>query len=278
MAAEAPSGEFGKCQCQTEPIDSILYQILNRELSSEKWECYNYSQYHRHRVHPWVSSSTGCCPCGENRKVVLKTPEVTCRRASEVLLKTVAFIRNLPSFYQLPHEDQALLIRQSWVPLFVLGLAQEQVDFDLQELLAPSLLKKILLNQSDVDGGEPCGSALGAPLAEVRQLKCFLGKLWNLDMCAKEYAYLKGIILFNPEICGLRFPHYVQTLQQEAWRMLTELNLSMYSRNQARFNWILGAFTNLQAINVYTITELFIKPILGEISLDELLLETLSIK
>nr|XP_033793431.1 nuclear receptor subfamily 0 group B member 2-like [Geotrypetes seraphini] len=275
MASEVPSGEFGKCQCQTEHTDGILYHILNQELPTNKWECCNYHRYHRHLL-PWVS--TGDCPCGESRQVALKTPEITCRRASAVLLKTVVFIRNLPSFYLLPRGDQILLIQQSWVPLFALGLAQERVDFDLQEMLVPSLLRKILLNQSEMAGDKLCDATLGVPLAEVHQLKCFLGKFWHLDICAKEYAYIKGIILFNPEIYGLRFPHYVQTLQQEAWRMLIEFNLSMYSRNQARFNWILGAFANLQAISANTITELFIKPISGEISLDELLLETLDIK
>ncbi|XP_029451413.1 nuclear receptor subfamily 0 group B member 2-like [Rhinatrema bivittatum] len=274
MASEVPCGKLGNCQCKTNPIDSILYQLLNQ---GQRADTGKYSQYHpSHHPRPWIS--TGGCPCGANRKVVLQTPEITCKRASAVLLKTVAFIRHLPSFSQLPREDQVLLIRRGWVPLFVLGLAQERVDFDLQELSVPSLLKQILLNQSGNVCDEKGTLTLGVPLAEVLKLTCFLGKFWNLDVRAKEYAYLKGIILFNPVIHGLRFPHYVQTFQQEAWRMLTELNLLMYSRSQARLNWILGTFTSLQGISASTIEELFFKPIAGEIGLEEVLLETLGIK
>lgn len=114
-----------------------------------------------------------------------------------MLLKTLTFIRKLPSFYHVPLEDQLVLIQQNWAPLFVLGMAQEGVDFDLREISAPSLLKKILLNQSLTAGNELGGSSLGPSLAEVQKMKNLLWKFWDLDISAKEYAYLKGIILFN---------------------------------------------------------------------------------
>uniref|UniRef100_A0A8C9JUY5 NR LBD domain-containing protein n=1 Tax=Panthera tigris altaica TaxID=74533 RepID=A0A8C9JUY5_PANTA len=34
--------------------------------------------------------------------------------------------------------------------------------------------------------------------AEVQVIKCFLAKCWSLDISTKEYAYLKGTVLFNP--------------------------------------------------------------------------------
>lgn len=114
-----------------------------------------------------------------------------------MLLKTLTFIRNLPSFYHVPWEDQLVLLQQNWAPLFVLGMAQQGVDFDLREISAPSLLKKILLNQSLTDCNELGSSSLGASLAEVEKMKNLLWKFWDLDISAKEYAYLKGIILFD---------------------------------------------------------------------------------
>lgn len=135
MATKIPAEKFGKCQSETHHAKSILYQILNKEHGSEtKW----YQQYRSsHR-----SMGSKGCSCTDRRRVVLKTPEAMCRRASEVLLKTLTFIRNLPSFYHVPWEDQLVLIQQNWAPLFVLGMAQEGVDFDLREISAPSLLKE----------------------------------------------------------------------------------------------------------------------------------------
>lgn len=190
MATELPAEKFGKRQWETDHGKSILYQSLNKEHGSE-------TKRHQQDGGPHRSAGSKGCSCMDRRRVVLKTPEVTCRRASEVLLKTLTFIRNLPSFYHVPWEDQLVLIRQNWAPLFVLGMAQEGVDFDLREISAPSLLKKILLNQSLTASNELGSSSLGASLAEVQKMKNLLWKFWDLDISVKEYAYLKGIILFN---------------------------------------------------------------------------------
>ncbi|NXI33338.1 NR0B2 protein, partial [Sterrhoptilus dennistouni] len=211
------------------------------------------------------------------RRVVLRTPEATCRRASEVLLKTSTFIRNLPSFYHMPWEDQFVLIQQNWAPLFVLGMAQEGVDFDLREIPATSLLKKILLNQSSTAVNELGSSSAEASLAEVQKMKNLLWKFWGLDISAKEYAYLKGIILFNSG-CILKCLPYVQSLQQEAQKALMEFISTMFHGSLGRFALILQLITSLRDIDGNAIEELFFRPILGQATLNVLLIETLYIK
>ncbi|XP_074720827.1 nuclear receptor subfamily 0 group B member 2-like [Strix uralensis] len=271
MATEIPAEQSGKCQREIHRAKSIPYQILHKEHESEAKRHQQYRSPHR------FTGSKGCS-CMDRRRVVLKTPEATCRRASEVLLKTLSFIRNLPSFYHVPWEDQLVLIQQNWAPLFVLGMAQEGVDFDLREISAPSLLKKILLNQSWTASNELGSSLLGASLAEVQKMKNLLWKFWDLDISVKEYAYLKGIILFNSGCHVLKCLPYVQTLQQEAQQALMEFISMMFHRNLARFSWILRLIASLQDIDADAIEELFFRPILGEATLNVLLLETLYIK
>ncbi|NXE87441.1 NR0B2 protein, partial [Menura novaehollandiae] len=212
------------------------------------------------------------------RRVVLETPEATCRRASEVLSKTSAFIRNLPSFYHMPWEDRFVLIQQNWAPLFVLGMAQERVDFDLREISDASLLKKILLNQSLTASNELARSSPAASLAEVQKMKNLLQKFWDLDISTKEYAYLKGIILFSSGCCVLKCLPYVQTLKQEAQKALMDFISTTFHGSLSRFTWILQLVTSLRDIDADAIEELFLRPILGETTLNVLLLETLYIK
>ncbi|XP_009933950.2 nuclear receptor subfamily 0 group B member 2-like [Opisthocomus hoazin] len=271
MAAESPAEKSGKCECETHQAKSILYQILNKERGSE-------TKWHQRYRSPLRALGSKGCSCADGRRVVLKTPEATCRRASEVLLKTLTFIRNLPSFYHVPWEDQLVLIQQNWSPLFVLGMAQEWEDFDLRELSAPSLLKKILLNQSSTASNELGSSSLGASLAEVQKMKNLLWKFWDLDLSAKEYAYLKGIILFNSGCHALKCLPYVQTLQQEAQQALMEFISTMFNRNLGRFACILQLIISLRDIDADAIEELFFRPILGEATLIVLLLETLHMK
>ncbi|XP_075004137.1 nuclear receptor subfamily 0 group B member 2-like [Calonectris borealis] len=269
MATQVPAAKAGKCQCEAHHAKSILYQILNKEHGSE-------TKWHQQYCSPHRSTGSKGCSCMDRRRAALKTPEATSRRASEVLLKTLTFIRNLPSFYHVPLEDQLVLVQQNWALLFVLGMAQEGVDFDLREISAPSLLKKILLNQSLTASNELGSASLEASLAEVQKMKNLLWKFWDLNISAKEYAYLKGIILFNSGCHVLKCLPYVQTLQQEAQQALMEFISTMFHWNLGRFARILQLIASLRDIDA--IEELFFRPILGEAPLNVLLLETLYIK
>ncbi|KAM8953576.1 nuclear receptor subfamily 0 group B member 2-like [Pelodytes ibericus] len=265
------SERFGSCQCNRNPVNSILFRMLNTENIPETRK--NHHDNNRH-----ICTTGRGCPCEGNRKVSLKNPEIICKKASEVLLKTVAFIRNLPSFCQLPQEDQILLVHRCWAQLFVLGLAQERVAFELQEISVPSLLKKILLNDASKVCDMTLRSDAGVPLVDVQRIQMFLQKFWSLDVCTKEYAYLKGMVLFNPGISGIRYPQYVQMLQLEAQYTLMEFTAMIHSTNHARFTWILEALDILKLVDPKVITDLFFRPISGEINLEELLLETLYVK
>lgn len=136
------------------------------------------------------------CHCDQRRTVCLKDPEGVCQAASAILVKTVRFMTSLPSYRYLPQHDQLALLRHAWVPLFVLGLAQEHTEFEVTDSPASSILKRILLNTSD--GGFEIEEPARPTLARVHKLKACLHRLRNLDLSPKEYAYIKGALLFNP--------------------------------------------------------------------------------
>lgn len=145
------------------------------------------------------------CNCEQRRTVCLKRPSEICKEASAVLVKTVQFMKNLPAFNQMPPNDQYLLLRSCWAPLFILGLAQEHVDFEVTDTPAASMLKKILLNQQD----SPEGEREQPTVAGVSKLRSSLKKFWSLDLSPKEYAYLKGTAIFNP---GKSFSEFLVVL------------------------------------------------------------------
>lgn len=158
------------------------------------------------------------CSCGSQKKVTLKSPQVTCKAASAVLVKTLRFVKSVPCFQELPLEDQLLLVRSCWAPLLVLGLAQDKVDFETVETSEPSMLQRILTNsqggerelhhehpEQDILFGnsqhQQQNKLSQLPSAtEIRWIKEFLEKCWSLAISTKEYVYLKGIVLFNPGI------------------------------------------------------------------------------
>lgn len=174
-----------ECPCSAgsdRPSNPILFNILSQMDTGEPGR--NSLSY---------TSMSHRCNCEQRRTVCLKRPSEVCKKATAVLVKTVQFMKNLPAFNQMPPDDQFSLLRSSWAPLFILGLAQERVDFEVTDTPADSMLKRILLNRQESPGAEEQPTSAG-----VSKLKSCLKKLWSLDLSQKEYAYLKGTAIFNP--------------------------------------------------------------------------------
>ncbi|XP_054830771.1 nuclear receptor subfamily 0 group B member 1 [Eublepharis macularius] len=241
------------------------------------------------------------CSCGSQKRVALKSPQVACKAASAVLVKTLRFVKNVPCFQELPLDEQLVLVRSCWAPLFVLGLAQDRVHFETVETAEPSMLHRILTNKRQEEEEEeepslvslrktptaleqqqqqPCGSSSPQlPLVgEIQAIKGFLAKCWSLDISTKEYAYLKGTVLFNPDLPGLHCVHYIQGLQQEAQQALNEHVRLIHRGDQARFAKLNVALSMLGSINASVIAELFFRPIIGTVNMDDMLLEMLCAK
>ena len=140
------------------------------------------------------------CRCASKRKLVaIRAPQLVFRAASEVLLKTFRFVKNVPCFRGLPAEDQLRLVLKSWAPLLVLGMVQDSVDFDTVETQRPGLLYGILTHRRERAQRGPAETRdPGVPVGDVEGIQMFLVRCRGLRISVKEYAFLKGAILFTP--------------------------------------------------------------------------------
>uniref|UniRef100_UPI003AACC29E nuclear receptor subfamily 0 group B member 2a n=1 Tax=Centroberyx gerrardi TaxID=166262 RepID=UPI003AACC29E len=251
------------CHCSVHSdrhLNPILYNILSQmDNSTPSQNNFDYNSI-PHR-----------CNCEMRRTVCLKRPSEICQEASAVLVKTVHFMKSLPAFNQLPPNDQFSLLRSCWAPLFILGLAQEGVDFEVTDTPADSMLKKILLNRqesSDTEREQPT-------MAGVSKLKSCLKKFWSLDLSPKEFAYLKGTMIFNPDVPDLQAALFVEGLQQEAQHALREVVQLLHPGDQERFARLLLTASMLQTVTPGLLTELFFRPVIGQADLLELLVDML---
>uniref|UniRef100_A0A8C4PZV5 NR LBD domain-containing protein n=1 Tax=Eptatretus burgeri TaxID=7764 RepID=A0A8C4PZV5_EPTBU len=310
------------------------------------------------------SGSLGLERARRTPRVDLRAPHLASRAAAGVLLKTVRFVRTLPSFTALPKSDRHRLVADAWVPLLALGLAQDRVGLEVCE--APSLLRQLLTQTecgNESDGGAKAGSdsvgktvvpredhegrgagkgtelevvgvakrrrreSLGrwsgggsqrdcptlgygrssntkycggdwkvllqrrpdredrlSPDGEIvhgrddhhgreaegcsdseglQELRNFLERCWSLDISPKEYAYLKGIVLFNPDVSGLRTNATVTSLQLEAQQALLEV-VEAQAGGFSRFPRLLLVLHVLRAVPVLSLAQLFFRPVLGD--------------
>uniref|UniRef100_A0A3P9AMV1 NR LBD domain-containing protein n=1 Tax=Esox lucius TaxID=8010 RepID=A0A3P9AMV1_ESOLU len=149
--------------------------------------------------------------------------------------------------------------KYNWTPMLVLGMAPE-----------PSMPQKILT--SSRQGKYHIAhdqSVQGVPLTDVQLIKMFLNKCWEMDISNKEYAYLKGAILFNPDIAELQCQNYIQALQREAHQALNEYVKMVHRGDAIRFNKL----SVLRSINSKVVAGLFFKPVIGSVSMEDLLLQ-----
>ncbi|KAI5947045.1 nuclear receptor subfamily 0 group B member 2 [Manis javanica] len=250
------SSQPGTCPCRgAAGRPAILYALLSPSL----------------RARPSVPPSRSRCLCRQHRPVQLRAPHRTCQEALNVLAKTVVFLRNLPSFCQLLPQDQRLLLRGCWGPLFLLGLAQDTVTFEVAEAPASSILKKILLEEPSSAGRDQLPDRPQPSLAAVQWLQCCLESFWSLELGPKEYAYLKGTILFNPDMPGLHASLHIWHLQQEAHQALCEVLEPWYPASQGRLARVFLTASTLTSIPSSLLGDLFFRPIVGDVDIAGLL-------
>ncbi|ELW47668.1 nuclear receptor subfamily 0 group B member 2 [Tupaia chinensis] len=230
------------------------------------------------RARPSVPSPRSRCLCRQHRPVRLCAPHRTCREALDVLAKTVAFLRNLPSFCQLMPQDQRRLLQGGWGPLFLLGLAQDTVTFEVAEAPVPSILKKILLEEPSGSRGRGLPDRPLPSLAAVQRLQCCLESFWNLELSPKEYAYLKGTVLFNPDVPGLHASAHIGYLQQEAHWALCDILEPWCPAGQARLARVLLTASTLKSIPTSLLSDLFFLPIIGDVDIVGLLEDMLLLR
>uniref|UniRef100_A0A8C5SAI2 Nuclear receptor subfamily 0 group B member 1 n=1 Tax=Laticauda laticaudata TaxID=8630 RepID=A0A8C5SAI2_LATLA len=294
-----------RCRCCTDSQrqSSILYNILKSEEQQQQQQEESSQQQPAPQPGQRPCAPALGCSCGKRRRMALKHPQVACKAASAVLVKTLRFVKNVPCFQELPLDEQLVLVRSCWAPLLVLGLAQDRVHFETVETTERSMLHTILTNkhcdeeqrrrrqlqllremQGELEqncgngSGSSSGSAKLPSAAEIQNIKGFLAKCWSLDISTKEYAYLKGTVLFNPELPGLHCVQYIQGLQQEAQQALNEHVRLIHKEDQHRFAKLNVALSTLGSINASVIAELFFRPIIGTVNMDDMLLEMLCAK
>ncbi|XP_061211146.1 nuclear receptor subfamily 0 group B member 1 [Neopsephotus bourkii] len=269
-----------RCCADSRRHSSILYSILRSE---ERAAPLPGPEPRQRRGQGQASRS---CPCGSRRRVALRSPQVACKAASAVLVKTLRFVQNVPCFQELPLEEQLLLVRSCWAPLLLLGLAQDRVHLETVESAEPSMLHRILTTRRQGEQPPPRGPAPGRPhqgphlpsTGEIQAIKGFLAKCWSLDISTKEYAYLKGTVLFNPDLPGLQCTQYIEGLQREAQQALNEHVRLIHRGDEARFAKLNVVLSLLRSINANVIAELFFRPIIGAVNMDDMLLEMLCAK
>lgn len=116
----------------------------------------------------------------------------------------------------------------------------------------------------------------------------FLGEIYNLK--AVHTCSVRRILFYRQDLCkqnnlfffsdlpGLQCTQYIEGLQREAQQALNEHIRLIHRGDEARFAKLNVVLSLLRCINANVIAELFFRPIIGAVNMDDMLLEMLCAK
>ncbi|XP_071498571.1 nuclear receptor subfamily 0 group B member 1-like isoform X1 [Diadema antillarum] len=255
-------------------------------------------------IYPWDRAHRSPRPMHTLPTVVkLKNPDEMCPCAAQLLLKTVDFIRSLPSVLCLSCGDRVRLLQHCWSELLVLTMAQHRVNIQVERVSLhrekPMEGDALSSTSESVDKSvvTPAPVAKSCPESDCREgallkyiiatqgiptaadidtLNAFFQKCQTLDIDDKEFAYLKSTIFFNPDVRGLCSAGLVETLQGHTQLKLSEYVTALHPRDPLRFAHLLLGLPPLRNVRPRVVTQLFFRELIGDVvEMEEILQQML---
>ncbi|ELT88964.1 hypothetical protein CAPTEDRAFT_172322 [Capitella teleta] len=187
-----------------------------------------------------------------------------CESMKQQLLILVEWAKYIPSFCELPLDDQVALLRAHAGEHLLLGLARRSLPF-----------KDLMLLGNDYV--LPRGHNHDPDISRItnRVLDELVRPLREVQIDDSEFACIKAIVFFDPHARGVSDPEKIK-----AMRYQVQINLEDYINDRqydsrGRFGEILLILPNLQSITWQMIEQIQVAKLFGMAKIDNLLQEML---
>jgi len=171
--------------------------------------------------------------------------------ADKQLLALVEWAKNIPHFTSLCVDDQVALLRGGWNELMIAGFSHRSIGIQNGIQLASGLI--VTRENAHMSG-----------VGEIfeRVLRDLVSKMKELCVDKTELGSLRAIILFNPDVKGLKNIARVEQLRERVYGSLEEYTRSTHGAR--RFSKLLLRLPVLRAISLNCMEHLFFYKTIGE--------------
>ncbi|XP_018325762.1 retinoic acid receptor RXR isoform X2 [Agrilus planipennis] len=187
-----------------------------------------------------------------------------CQATNKQLLQLVEWAKNIPHFTSLPLQDQVLLLRAGWNELLIAGFSHRSIDAKDSIVLATGLT---ITRQSAHQVG--VGGIFDRVLNEL------VVKMREMEIDRAELGCLRCIILYNPDVRGIKSHQEVEMLREKVYAVLEEYCRTHHPREPGRFAKLLLRLPGLRTIGLKCLEHLFFFRMLGDVTIDTFLTEML---
>ncbi|XP_052081746.1 protein dissatisfaction-like isoform X1 [Mytilus californianus] len=187
-------------------------------------------------------------------------------RVSDWLVKIVQFVKSVPEFHSVSHNDKITLILNSWTKIMLLYMAEDNFEF----VVTPTHHSK-----QDLEESQATPSPEEPTMKSSETIQTFIRKFQAMNLDQKEYAFLRMAVLFNSGYAGIERPSDVEQINSLIQRLLQEHVRVSRPNDLMHYSKLLLCLPSLYGINSKMIENLFCKHINGNMDIDVLLKEML---
>ncbi|KAM4719394.1 steroidogenic factor 1b [Anableps anableps] len=210
-------------------------------------------------------------------------PEQTCRHrdpstfgsvcvmADQLLCSIVEWARTSIFFKELKVCDQMKLLHSCWSELLVLEIISRQVLYGIDSSLLLITGQQVELSYVASHAG-PAFANLNQRGAELVE------KLQMLKVDRQEFACIRFLILFAPDVKELEEHRFVESVQEQVKGALLKYTLTSSSQSCNRFTHLLLCLSDLRCLSTVAEDYLYYKHLSGEVPCNNLLNEMLHTK
>ncbi|XP_015926865.1 retinoic acid receptor RXR-alpha-A isoform X2 [Parasteatoda tepidariorum] len=187
-----------------------------------------------------------------------------CQAADRQLYQLVEWAKHIPHFTQLPLEDQMKLLKAGWNELLIAAFSHRSIGVENGIVLATGLV--VHRNSAHSAG---VGAIFERVLAEL------VAKMREMKMDKSELGCLRAIVLFNPEVKGLKSNSQIENLREKIYSSLEDYCKQNYPDQPGRFAKLLLRLPALRSIGLKCLEHLFFFKLIGDTPIDNFLMSML---
>lgn len=186
-----------------------------------------------------------------------------CESMKQQLLILVDWAKSVPSFTELPLDDQVALLRAHAGEHLLLGLARRSMHIKNMLLLGNDFVIPRVSSEVEI-------SRIGARIMDE-----LVATLCEVHIDDTEFACLRAIVFFDPHTKGLSEPQKIKALRYQVQTNLEDYINDRQYDSRGRFGEIMLLLPTLQSITWQMIEQIQFAKLFGMAKVDNLLQEML---
>ncbi|KAG5325152.1 RXR protein, partial [Pseudoatta argentina] len=187
-----------------------------------------------------------------------------CNATKQQLYQLVAWAKHIPHFTSLPVADQVHLLNAGWNELLIAAFSHRSID-----------TKDSIILTTGAAVHRHSAQQAGVVTIFDRVISELVSKMREMKVDKTELGCLRSIILFNPDVRGIKSIQEVSLLREKIYAALEEYTRVNCPDDPGRFAKLLLRLPSIRSIGLKSAEHQFFYKLIGEVCVENFFAEML---